>query len=348
MKHFAIIGAGMAGISAARTLVQAGHRVSVFEKSSLAGGRMASCETAFGNFDMGAQYFTVRDARFERALSDVPGTRDTVKAWSANAVRVLDTQGRVVEAALPSRAFHHVGTPGMDALVRHWAQPLMDSGALHLNVHVHRLARDTLTPTRWQVHADGDTPAVWSGFDAVLMALPHVHAQQLLRQSGALVVGRHLLDAMDPVRVAPCWTLMLAYPQASQPTLAHLGPQWNAARSTHHRVAWLARESSKPGRARIERWTVQASAEWSQEHLEDDPLRVQAKLQKAFAELTGIRADPTHAAVHRWREAKTLVPLGQAFVWDKSHQLGTCGDWHLGHRVEDAFISGLSLALAVR
>lgn len=153
MKHFAIIGAGMAGISAARTLLQAGHRVSVFEKSRGAGGRMATRETPFGNFDHGAQYFTVRDPRFELALSAVPGTRDVFKAWSANAVRVLDTQGRVVEAALPSREFHHVGTPGMNALVRHWAQPLLDSGSLHLNVQVHRLARDSLNPQRWQVHA---------------------------------------------------------------------------------------------------------------------------------------------------------------------------------------------------
>jgi predicted NAD/FAD-dependent oxidoreductase len=27
--------------------------------------------------------------------------------------------------------------------------------------------------------------------------------------------------------------------------------------------------------------------------------------------------------------------------------LGACGDWCLGHRVEDAFVSGLELALAV-
>ncbi len=28
---------------------------------------------------------------------------------------------------------------------------------------------------------------------------------------------------------------------AVQPTLTHLGPQWNAAHSRHHRVAWVAR-----------------------------------------------------------------------------------------------------------
>ena len=40
MKTIAVIGAGMAGITAARTLLQAGFKVSVFEKSHGAGGRM--------------------------------------------------------------------------------------------------------------------------------------------------------------------------------------------------------------------------------------------------------------------------------------------------------------------
>jgi renalase len=141
--------------------------------------------------------------------------------------------------------------------------------------------------------------------------------------------------------------LMLAFPQAVQPTMTHLGPQWNAALSTHHRIAWLARESSKPGRAPVERWTVQASAAWSQEHVDDDGPRVQAKLQKAFAEVTGIHAEPTYAQVHRWLSAKTQTPAGQSFLWDQPLGVGLCGDWCLGHRVEDAFISGLELALKV-
>jgi predicted NAD/FAD-dependent oxidoreductase len=140
---------------------------------------------------------------------------------------------------------------------------------------------------------------------------------------------------------------MLAFPNASNPDLPHLGPQWNAARSTHHRVAWLTRESSKPGRGKIERWTVQASAAWSQEHLEDDAPRVQAKMLRAFSELTGIRAEPSYAEVHRLRYAQTLVPLGAPFQFHAATGLGTCGDWHIGHRVEDAFVSGLELALAV-
>ena len=55
MKNIAIIGAGMSGIVAARTLTQAGHHVEVFEKSQGVGGRMSTRETTFGNFDHGAQ-----------------------------------------------------------------------------------------------------------------------------------------------------------------------------------------------------------------------------------------------------------------------------------------------------
>ena len=120
------------------------------------------------------------------------------------------------------------------------------------------------------------------------------------------------------------------------------------ARSTHHRIAWLARESSKPGRGTVERWTVQANPAWSAEHLQDDEARVQAKLLKAFGEVTGLRAEPPHVALHCWPYAQTTHPLGLCQMWDASMGLGACGDWCLVHRLEDAFISGLELALAVK
>lgn len=343
-RHIAIVGAGMAGIACARTLSQAGHRVTVFERSRGAGGRMATRVTPFGSFDHGAQYFTVRDPRFALALTTAPGL---CKPWSASTVRVLDAFGLVAAAGLPAREPHWVPVPGMNALVRHWAQPLAQAGAIEFETAVERIERDALAPSRWQLRTIGamDARHVYSGFDAVVLAIPHAQAAELLYISEQ---GERIRGPIDKVKVAPCWTLMLAFPQGIQPTLTHLGPQWNAARSTHHRIAWLARESSRPGREPIERWTVQASAAWSHEHLEDDAPRVQAKLLKAFAEVTGIRAEPAHAAVHRWRYAQTMQPLGKSHLWDARERLGACGDWCLGHRVENAFVSGLELALAMQ
>ena len=344
-RHFAVIGAGIAGIACARTLMQAGHQVTVFEKSRRPGGRMATRDTEFGSFDHGAQYFTVRDARFEKALSTASGL---VRPWSANTVRILDEAGRVAASSLPPKEAHWVATPGMNALVHHWAQPIATANRLFLETQVTRLEADKLAPSKWQLHTEGDGRGadnrVYSGFDAVILAVPSVQANALLVSSQH---GRPLMTARAGVSVAPCWTLMLAFPQAVQPNLTHIGPQWNAARSTHHRISWLARESSKPGRGPIERWTVQASPDWSQRHLEDNEERVKAKLLKAFTEITGVRAEPHYAAVHRWRYAQTTQPLGKSHLWDAKSNIGACGDWCLGHRVEDGFISGLEMALAI-
>ena len=310
-RHFAVIGAGMAGIACARTLVQAGHSVTVFEKTVSPGGRMATRSSPFGSFDHGAQYFTVRDARFARALETVPGL---CKPWSANAIRVLDAHGRVTEAPLPARESHWVAVPGMSDLVTQWAQPLAAACQLELKTRVTRIERDALDPAGWQLRTEaGEARHVYGGFDGVMLALPAPQAADLLATSGLSPKGLRKLASVD---IAPCWTLMLAFPNAMQPDLVTLGPQWNAARSTHHRVAWLARESSKPGRTPTERWTVQASAEWSREHLQDDPARIEAKMLKAFTEVTGIYAAPAHTAVHRWRHARTVKPLGQTHLWD--------------------------------
>ena len=342
-KNIAVIGAGMAGVACARTLLQAGHRVTLFEKSAGLGGRMATRNSPFGTFDHGAQYFTVRDPRFERALQTVAGL---CKRWSANSVRLLDAQGQVTAATVPAQEAHWVPAPAMNTLVNRWCQPLLQQGQVEMETRVRHLDRDALNPHQWQLHTEGvgATQHVYSGFDAVLLAIPAEQARLLLNTAAlADDLTRHL----DRVEMAPCWTLMLAFPQAMQPGLSTLGPQWNAARSTHHRIAWLARESSKPGRSGVERWTVQASAAWSQEHLEDDTERVQAKLCKAFSEITGIHAEPAHVDSQRWRFAKTTEPLGHSHLWDAEIGIGVCGDWCLGHRVENAFVSGLELALSV-
>jgi renalase len=346
--HIAVVGGGMAGVVCARTLLQAGHQVTLIEKSRGFGGRMATRRTEFGGFDHGAQYFTVRDKRFAQVLLTV---QEQVKAWSVSTVRVLDELGRVLASAPPPTEPHFVATPGMSGLVSHWAQPLLKpelhnvSGARALlETRVTHIERDALNTEQWQLRAEDSEGGqhVYGGFDRVVLALPHLQTHDLLMASGHSPELRHQLDN---VTVAPCWTLMVAYPNAMQPNLPHIGPQWNAARSTHHRISWLARENSKPGRERIERWTVQASPAWSTKHLEDDAERVKGKLLKGFAEITGIRATPAHAVVHRWRFAQTQQPLGRPFIYDQELGIGLCGDWCLGHRVEDAFVSGLELAL---
>lgn len=344
-RRLAVVGGGMAGISCALALQHAGHDVVLFEREATLGGRMMTRASPFGNFDVGAQYLTAYDHRFSQLLQQYA---ELCRPWSASALHVLDAHGEIVAITPISHQPHWVAQPSMQTLAQTLAEPLTDAARVQCGMRVDGIERDHLNPQAWQLHCTSADPvggtSVHAGFDAVLLALPAPLAHALLE-------GSHVTSTLQPtlesIHMDPCWTLMLAFPQAAQPGLTTLGPQWNAARSTHHRIAWLVRESSKPGRSQIERWTVQANPQWSQEHLHDSAERVQAKLHKAFVEVTGIHAPPAWIEVQRWAFAQAPKPLGESCLWDAQNGLGACGDWCLGSRVEMAFLSGLELARTV-
>ena len=60
-----VVGGGLSGVVAARTLQNAGIAVRVLERSPKVGGRMASPRRDGRVVDTGASYFTVADPAFQ-------------------------------------------------------------------------------------------------------------------------------------------------------------------------------------------------------------------------------------------------------------------------------------------
>jgi renalase len=300
---------------------------------------MATRGSTFGSFDHGAQYFTVRDPRFANLLETLPGS---CKAWN-EMVHVFDCDGRVSAAAAPSSGTHWVSCPRMNALPQQLAGPLVDQGMVCLETRVVQIAHDAANG--WQLHVEGPNGSKYSkaGFDGVLLAMPAPQTLQLLAGTGDIDALKSWGLRLHQVKMAPCWTLMLSFDRGNSDASS---PLWNAARSTSHDVAWVARESSKPERGRCDRWILQASHSWSDRHLDTDKLHVHKLLIQAFSEITGIVSQPAHVDSQRWRYAQTVQPLGQSHLWNSDFGIGVCGDWCLGHRVENAFVSGLELAQA--
>jgi len=115
-------------------------------------------------------------------------------------------------------------------------------------------------------------------------------------------------------------------------------------------LAWISRVGSKPGRVAdgTDRWVVLARPEWSEERLERQPDEIAPELARAFAALCATSRVqmpvPAHALAHRWRFALASREGGPGSALDARLGLGMAGDWMRGTRVEDAYLSGVSLA----
>ncbi len=307
----AVIGAGMAGLSCADRLVHAGHCVALFDKGRGPGGRMSTrrMQTALGDveFDHGAQYFTVRD----------PAFMAQVARWSA----------RGVAAPWPvAGTGAWVGVPGMSAVVRDMAEQHDVTFGWHVSGLVRREGAWFLSGESADSGRDQRGP-----FDAVVVSLPPEQA--------AAIVALHdlaLASTALAARSQPCWTAMFAF-----------GEKLTTARDCVREtgvINWAARNSAKPGRRGPETWVVQAKPDWSAANIEMPADDVAARMLDELRKALGIAMpDPAVAAAHRWRYAMSGgSDLGA--LWSEQSRIGICGDWLLGPRVENAWVSGKSLA----
>src|SRR5689334_16251274 len=81
MGHVVVVGAGIAGLLAARRLQERGHTAQVLDSVGVPGGRLATVALGGGRGDTGAQFFTVRDSAF-RDVVDGWLAKDLVFVWS--------------------------------------------------------------------------------------------------------------------------------------------------------------------------------------------------------------------------------------------------------------------------
>lgn len=312
----AVVGAGLAGLTCATALQAAGHAVTVFDKARGPGGRMSSRRDGDATFDLGAQYFTARSDAF----------RDVVEQWVVDGIvapwspRIVTLPGGV---PLTPRESWYVGLPRMSAITRLLATGLAD---VRYEARVEKIARAS---GAWSLTtSDG----VRADFDAVVVAIPAPQAVELI--SPILPNIAAMVDA--EVNTSPCWAMTVTSPHA-------LDVPFDAAYVDNSPVAWLACDSSKPGRAAGQRWVVHADGDWSARHLELEPAAVAERLMAALSDFVPVPADCVVNA-HRWRFAKVSTPLGAMASWDAATGLGLCGDWFIGPRVEAAWLSGRALA----
>ncbi|MBW2529265.1 MAG: FAD-dependent oxidoreductase [Deltaproteobacteria bacterium] len=327
-----VVGAGVAGLTAARELSRGGASVVVLDKARGVGGR---CATWRGPenlpLDHGVCFLHGDEPAFLDAVAGVEGT--LLPGWPA---RVEGSGDPCQITAFSPRERRFGVVEGISAFPKTLARDL----------DVRRQTRVVA------LEASGGTIRLSSdGGDSfvardVLLALPCEQTLELLRSlKGASEGIAGLQSLLEMLGTVPCLTVMACYAAEAE------APGWDMLYPRESRVLQLcSHESSKRPNARAPALVLQARASWSRAHLDDDVAEWSQQLLAEAGRLVGTwAARPSWTRAHRWRYARTDLSSELAepprVELDGGARLSLAGElFARGAGIEAAWSSGMQIA----
>ncbi|MEM7142680.1 MAG: FAD-dependent oxidoreductase [Actinomycetota bacterium] len=302
-----VVGAGVAGLAAARACVADGRSVRVIDKSRGVGGRMASRRVGDARFDHGAQFFTVRSPEFAEVV-DAAADAGAVVSW---------TNGFDDE---PDGYPRWRGATGMTDLCKWMAA---DAG-------IAPLLSETVTDLR-------SHPA-----RAYVLTAPVPQSLAVLSFS-AMLPDPMLQRELAAIAYKPTIAILASLDRAPTGFPAHGGRQFPA---DHPELAFVTDNQAK-GVSTAPAVTIHLSNDRSLRQWNEPDDAVVGEALDLVADLLGeATATATQVQRWRYAGPVETHPEA-TLVWGRDPVVALAGEAFAGPKVEGAFRSGLAAGAAV-
>ena len=320
-----IVGAGLAGLTAARHLASTGTQVLLVDKAKSPGGRLATRHIGAARLDHGAQFFTVRSDEFAAE----------VETWMEDGVVDIWSHGFATNDGHP----RYRAVDGM-ASVAHYLSDRLQSDLLRPPARVSRVeASAVIADTdHWSVtyaagHREPDEAA------SVVLTPPIPLSTQLLRSGAVAAPG---LDELATAAYHQVIAIMVTLDRS--PGL----PAPGALQQPEDPIFTFVADNQTKGVSDRPAVTFHCAHELSESLWDLDDGNVLAHVHEEMRRhLGGAAVDAVQ--IKRWRHAGPVEPRSEpCFVAATSPgPLVLAGDGFAGAKVEGAFLSGLAAADAV-
>lgn len=307
-RRIVVVGAGLSGLIAARTLTDAGNEVTVLDKGRGVGGRLATRRIGDAVLDHGAQFFTVRSDEFGAMVND----------WVADGVAHEWCRGFSADDGHP----RYVGSAGMTGIAKHLARGL-DVRTSHLAFSLEQ--RDDA----WTLTTDD---GVEHGADAIVLTAPLPQSFSLLFSAG--------LEMPDDLRsIDYDRTLgLLAVVDSDRHNVSAPG----GMQDPDDVFSFIADNRAK-GVSGAHALTFHANPAWSLTHFDLHTDEIHHLLLDAARSWIG-DARIVESQPKKWRFATPQRTWPDACWVHGSGSLVLAGDVFAGPRMEGAALSGLAAA----
>ena len=305
-----VVGAGVAGLMAAQSLVKNGHDVVVVDKGRSPGGRLATRRIDNATLDHGAQFFTVRESLFESHVAE----------WIASGVVTEWCRGFGSTTQNNDGFPRYRGARGMTDIAKHLAQGL----DVRCNTLAFSIARGATS--KWQLKIDDGSVL---DADAIIVTCP-------LPQAYALLVTASIELPESMLRTEYDRTICLLAVLNQSSAVANPGGLQNPDET----FSFIADNAIK-GISSAVALTMHANPQFSLEHWDTSTDDVQHLLLERATPWIG-DATVSTSEIKKWRLATPLTIWPERY-WTND-MIVLAGYAFGGPKIEGAALSGLAAA----
>ena len=320
MLDFCIIGSGIAGSTIANLLSKK-YSVHVFDKARGPGGRSSNKRFKHNlSFDHGVQYISPKSKLFKKYINKLY-RKKILKNWDDNHL----------DFTFEKKSFSskYIGRRANNDLVKYNLKNIKQSFASPIE-------RINFKKYFWEITMKNKSK---HQFKSLIITCPFPQLKKLAKQ----YLDKKILKLK--VQMQPNITVMIAF--KNQKNLPISSIKFN-----DDILAWAANENSKKRfKSNINLWTLQATLKWSKKTINKykTDKSIMNQLISRFIKLTGFKKNKIiFKKIHGWKYSYNYEKTPYLSIWYKKINLGVCGDWFNGPKVENAWLSANDLARKIK
>jgi predicted NAD/FAD-dependent oxidoreductase len=332
----AIVGAGLAGLTCANKLKQAGLKVVILEKSRGVGGRVDTRRLHDTRVDRGLPCLEVQGEQTQPLIEQLC-REGILQLWQGDFFELYPPDDWRRCLLYP----RYIAPQGMTAIAKFLARDL------DIQKQFRAIAIAASTDSTWQLAGETTTREPLTA-KAVVVAIPAPQATILLKPL-APILPTEFWQQLASVDFNPCLTVSAGYGER-QAELANHKPSWQTVKIiSHPDLAKLIWDSSKRENKDQAVLIAHSKGQFAEFYLDAEDLQPAGErlLTSAAELLYPWLASPQWLQVHRWRYALPKTSLTVPYLMaTQPMPLICCGDWcgTGDNSLENALRSGLAAA----
>ena len=316
MKDFCIVGSGIAGSTIANLLSKK-YSVVIFDKARGPGGRSSNRRYKKKlSFDHGLQYFSPKSYEFKKFIKDL-NRKNVLKEWVG---QHLDFTFEKKESTNK-----YIGKKGNNDICKYLTKKI--------KINYNSTVTNIKFNSKYWIITLNNKEKVFFKYLVLTCPFPQ------LKILASKYLKKNILNLK--VSMLPNITVMAAYNRYKKLPIGSI-------KFNDEIIGWAANENTKNRfKTNQSLWTIQCTEVFSKKIInlyKKDKNKYQSVILKKFENLLGYQSKRiVFKSIHGWKYSynKTKTPFKS--LWSNKEKLGVCGDWLIGPKAEDSWLSARNL-----